>query len=161
MRLRLTVTNILSISKTAPINTGIQTFLNRLHQLNLDPIGRKISHPSGEGWSQAATEMAIANYCRFLYLIFLYPEVSLVPTLEIDTVWHAHVLSTRKYATDMQYLFGEFLHHDPAFGTRGDEDHQRWQTAFQVTKALFQEHFGAEAWDEMTEDPGACEPLGF
>lgn len=151
----------LILSQRVKSNTGNRNFLNRLHQLNLDPISQKISHPSGEGWSQAATEMALANYRRFLYLIFLYPEVSLVPTLEIDTAWHYHILDTQRYATDMQYLFGEFLHHDPAFGTRGDEDQQRWQTAFQVTKALFQEHFGAEAWDEMTESPGACEPPGF
>lgn len=138
-----------------------QTFLSRLNQLNLAPIAQKISHPSGEGWNHATTEMAIANYRRFLYLTFLYPEVSLVPTLEIDTAWHYHILDTQRYASDMQYLFGEFLHHDPAFGTRDSEDQQRWQAAFQVTKSIFQEHFGAEAWDEMTESPGACEPIWF
>ena len=150
---------MLILSKQVQSSENVPTFLSRLNQLNLDPIAWKIAHPSGEGWNQASTEMAIVNYRRFLYLTFLYPDVSLVPTLEIDTVWHHHVLRTKQYAADMHHLLGQFLHHDPTFGTKGAEDNQRWQSAFQVTKSLFQEHFGAEAWNEMTEDPSACEPV--
>eukprot|EP01116_Phalansterium_solitarium_P017493 TRINITY_DN431_c0_g1_i1.p1 TRINITY_DN431_c0_g1~~TRINITY_DN431_c0_g1_i1.p1 ORF type:complete len:232 (+),score=15.46 TRINITY_DN431_c0_g1_i1:172-867(+) len=34
------------------------------------------------------------------------------PDVEVDKIWHKHILQTRKYAEDCQLVFGEFLHHD-------------------------------------------------
>jgi hypothetical protein len=50
----------------------------------------------------------------FLYLMYLYPEQPIIPTREIDIVWHFHILDTRKYAFDCKILFGYFLHHRPS-----------------------------------------------
>ena len=33
-----------------------------------------------------------------------------------------HILDTRAYSRDCEFLFGRFLHHFPYFGMRGDAD---------------------------------------
>ncbi len=117
-------------------------------------------HPSeGKGWTHQETKQAIAGYLNFLYLIHLYPNLPLVPTQEIDQVWHHHILDTSKYAEDCQMLFGYFVHHFPYFGLRGESDRHNWQCAVEQTQALFQEHFGEDAikFVKLTD----CQPLGF
>lgn len=34
-------------------------------------------------------------------------------TDDMDKVWHAHILFTKKYAEDCQAYLGRFLHHEP------------------------------------------------
>jgi hypothetical protein len=137
----------------------VQTFEEKLEQLDLEPIAFQLMH-SGEGeWTHQRTMQAIAQYRQFLYLIYLYPNRSLVPSQDIDRVWHHHILDTMKYAQDCQMLFGYFLHHFPYFGLRGESDRHNWQTAVEQTQALFQEHFGGDA---ITLVKAAdCQPLGF
>lgn len=89
-------------------------FIDRLKTLDLKPIAYKLMHPnSGNGWNPTQTQQAIAQYLIFLYFIYHYPHSQLVPTPEIDQVWHQHILDTQKYAKDCQKLFGRFIHHFP------------------------------------------------
>jgi hypothetical protein len=102
----------------------------------------------------------------FLGLVYLYPNVPIVPNREIDQVWHQHILDTSKYDEDCQMLFGRVLHHFPYFGIRNAGDRQDLNAAFGETQELFQKHFGvvlAEAdtdtSDESNSDakePGVC-----
>lgn len=141
----------------------VQIFTDKLKQLDLGPIAYKLMHPSeGEGWTYQETNRAIARYLRFLYLIYLYPNRQLVPTQDIDRVWHHHILDTMQYAQDCQMLFGRFIHHFPYLGQRGESDRQALQIAFKQTQALFQEHFGVDA--AVTEEfvkVADCQPLGY
>ena len=121
---------------------------------------------SGNGWSREKTTGAIARYLMFLCLIYLYPNRPIIPTLEIDAVWHQHILDTKKYAEDCQRLFGRFIHHFPYFGQRGESDRENLYLAFAETQALFQERFGAGALAEANPaaeknklpQPADCEP---
>ena len=64
-----------------------------------------------------------------------------MPALDIDKVWHQHILHTRDYARDCQRIFGAFLHHAP--GTDDDEDTQESMRAnFEKTQARYAELFG-------------------
>jgi hypothetical protein len=146
------------INRSYPITA--QTFEENLEQLDLEPIAFQLMHSGEAEWTHQRTMQAIAQYRQFLYLIYLYPNRSLVPTQECDRVWHHHILDTMKYAQDCQMLFGYFLHHFPYFGLRGEGDRQNLHVAFEQTQTLFQEHFGVD--DAMTEESvkfADCQPL--
>jgi len=141
------------------VSIANQAFTENLKRLDLEPIAYKLMHPSeGKGWTYQETKQAIAGYLNFLSLIHLYPNLSLVPTQEIDQVWHHHILDTMKYAQDCQMLFGYFVHHFPYFGLRGESDRHNWQAAVEQTQVLFQEHFGGDAIKFV--NPADCQPLG-
>ena len=70
----------------------------------------------GPGWTLRKSRLLEKWYRRFLYLISLYPNYGLVPTKELDTFWHTHILDTQKYMDDCQRLFGRYFHHFPYFG---------------------------------------------
>ncbi|HEU4561412.1 MAG TPA: hypothetical protein VFS20_26400 [Longimicrobium sp.] len=57
-------------------------------------------------------------------------------------MWHYHILDTRAYHRDCQTLFGEYFHHFPYFGMRGEEDEQNLERAFKMTGVLYEEAFG-------------------
>ncbi|NER37049.1 MAG: glycine-rich domain-containing protein-like [Oscillatoria sp. SIO1A7] len=142
-------------------------FASKVKELDLGPIAYKLMNPDeGNGWSREKTTGAIARYLMFLCLIYLYPNRPIIPTPEIDAVWHQHILDTSKYAEDCERLFGRFIHHFPYFGQRGESDRENLAIAFAETQALFQEHFGAGALAEAHTaaeenkllQPAGCEP---
>lgn len=85
---------------------------------------------------------AIQHYREFLALLYAYPNSTIVPTKIVDAVWHHHILDTRAYATDTQWMFGSFLHHYPYFGMRSSDDAKQLATSFEETCALWKKHFG-------------------
>ncbi|QSL93962.1 hypothetical protein JWV26_06275 [Ectopseudomonas toyotomiensis] len=93
---------------------------------------------SAEQWEAAELE-----YRRFLTLKCLYPAVALVPSKQVDAIWHAHILDTRAYREDCHQVFGRFIDHYPYFGIYGQEDYQELTNAFAHTVALYEKHFGA------------------
>lgn len=119
--------------------------LQRILELDLEPIMVKLLDPiEGEGWTLERARHVETWYRRFLYLNAIYPERSIVPTQDIDSFWHYHILDTRKYAEDCQLAFGYFLHHFPYFGMRGEEDRQNLLNASEQTWCLFRLHFHDE-----------------
>lgn len=149
-----------------PSHPKLEKFANRVKTLDLGPIAYQLI---AKGWNREKTIKAIGLYLMFLGLIYLYPNRKIVPTLEIDAVWHQHIMDTSKYADDCDRLFGRFVHHFPYFGQRGESDRENLHLAFAETKTLFQKHFGplvlkAESSsdeDETTPQPADCEPLGY
>jgi hypothetical protein len=123
--------------------------LRRVDELDLDPVAFQLLHPvPGEPAPAAAqAERAAELYRCFLKLCVLYPGRSLVPTVDIDRAWHAHVLDTAKYRADCDRVFGRPLEHFPYAGLAGEEDRAAWRAEFARTRVLFAEHFGT--------DPGA------
>jgi hypothetical protein len=95
------------------------------------------SEMTAEQWDHAEQE-----YRRFLSLKVLYPSVSLVPSKEVDSIWHAHILDTRAYREDCESVFGRFIDHYPYFGIYGAEDYQSLKSAFAETVTLYEHHFG-------------------
>lgn len=86
-------------------------FLQKLKQLETRSLVHYLIRV--HGWTIEQAVSAILNYLLFLYLTHLYPHVLLVPTAEIDAVWHCHILHTQKYQEDCQFLFGYYLDHQP------------------------------------------------
>jgi len=136
---------------------NVITFVEKLHNLDLQPVGQKLmSNEQGTGWTEEKTQVAIARYKMFLLLHFLFPHISLVPTQEIDEVWHTHILlNTRQYFQDCQHLFGDILHHySPAEVDKAERQHQ--ETAFSVTLNLFEEVFGVGVLGDTQAQTAAC-----
>jgi hypothetical protein len=129
------------------------TFLYKLDNLDLQRVARKqMSKSNGSGWTLQQTEVAIARYKMFLYLHFLFPTTQLVPTKEVDEVWHAHILDTRRYDDDCKNLFGYFLHH-----SSDEMQTQNQDTAFALTQELFEKFFGVVILEEI--QAAACVSL--
>lgn len=137
-----------------------QAFLETAKSLDLGPIAYQLMRSkTGPQWTQEQTTRAIAHYLAFLYLVHCYPHLQLVPTWEIDQVWHCHILDTSKYAADCQRLFGCFIHHFPYFGMQGEADRKNWYRAHATTEMLFHQHFGCGLTRDGRNQTADCEPL--
>lgn len=124
--------------------------------LNLEPVKFSLmEREEGPGWSFEKVQSLETWYRRFLYLVYLYPEKTIVPTKDIDTFWHTHILDTQKYTADCKCLFGHYFHHFPYFGMRGEKDRQNLKTAFQNSNDLYFKHFGESPLSLKIADCGA------
>ena len=85
---------------------------------------------------------AIHQYRKFLTLNVRYPGMNLVPTEDIDQIWHTHILDTENYASDCKKLFGKFLHHHPYFGEHSGETQDERGGGVNKTSDLWGKEFG-------------------
>lgn len=116
--------------------------MDTIEALDLGPIKFKLMDPEdGEGWTLDRANAVEKEYKRFLTLN-RDSEGTIVPSKEIDTFWHYHILDTAKYAEDCDAVFGKFLHHFPYFGLRGDDDAAALEAAFEHTKIMYERRFG-------------------
>ena len=114
-------------------------------ELDLKRITWKVSNdPYKPEMSDEEVSRAVHQYRRFLSLKVRYPGANLVPTDDIDMIWHAHILDTERYAYDCQRLFGSFLHHEPYFGNLGTESQEDMGGMFEETSRLWAEEFGED-----------------
>ena len=95
-------------------------------------------------------------YRHFLTLVVAYPDKNIVPTQDIDTFWHTHILDTEKYMDDCEKSFGYYIHHFPYFGLRGKEDEQMAADSFSETSELFKKHFGVPLLEESDRCSSHC-----
>jgi hypothetical protein len=101
-----------------------------------------IRSPAVEG----TLSRAIIRYGRFLKLFKLYPNNMLVPTLDIDLVWHTHQCSPTQYGLVTTEIAGRFIDHNDKLGEA------TLNPAFENTKDLYRIRFAAEyrtclCWD--------------
>lgn len=101
-----------------------------------------IRSPAVEG----TLRRAIDRYSKFVKLFKLYPKTMLVPTLDIDLVWHTHQCSPSRYDTGMLKMAGRPIDHNDKIGEG------LLNPGFTRTKDLFRIRFGQEyqvchCWD--------------
>lgn len=111
-----------------------------LDALDLEPIKFKLV--TQYGWSLEKADAVESLYKGYLRLCATHVGKTIVPTIDIDEMWHAHILDTRKYQEDCEKVFGGFMHHYPYLGMLGDEDDA--QEGFLVTKSLFLSELGID-----------------
>ncbi len=107
----------------------------KIQDLDLSFVERRLVRVDGYTAEQAreATEL----YRCVLTLQVEYPERAIVPPVAADHALHAHILHTRRYAEDMQAIFGRFLHHDPEEEAGADYEATR-----EFTRQAFLDRFG-------------------
>lgn len=108
----------------------------------------------GQGWSKEHVDHVEKRYRRYLMMLRLSPFGDAVPTRDIDLFWHQHILDTRAYANDCERVFGEFIHHFPYFGMRGEEDAANLNSSFEATKELYFQLFGESYCEDSS--PGSA-----
>ena len=88
----------------------------------------------------------VVNYWRFLTLMRLHPSAFLVPTYQIDLMWHTHILaSTEAYQRDCMDITG-FKHapdHDDSVNDRSSPE-TKLNVSTKSTKDMWREAFGVE-----------------
>ena len=100
-------------SSTPPSSQQMQRFAaaeTMLAKLDLAPVTSLLVQK--EGYSPAKAADLAEEYRK--YLILVKTGLNPVPSKKVDDAWHAHILHTQKYRTDMKAVFGHFIHHEPA-----------------------------------------------
>lgn len=124
------------------IQKGVHVTFPSVNTIGLKRLKHKMTQSPEAIVTEEEWDKAEFEYRRFLSLKQVYPGVSLVPSKQVDQVWHAHILDTHAYREDCNKLFGRFIDHYPYFGIYGKEDNQALQESFDVTKSLYERHFG-------------------
>lgn len=123
-------------------NESIQSIMNRVNEIDFTPHGFKLEKEYL--WSRDKINHAIELYKEWLVLQVLYEDLSFAPSELIDEMWHVHILDTRKYMTDCQFIKGEYIHHYPYFGLTDQENSCVLESGYALTKALYLHHFNRE-----------------
>lgn len=130
-------------------------------ELDLEPIIIKaMDAEEGNGWSFDFALRVADEYRKFLILCRQNPAVAVVPSCYVDDFWHLHILDTAKYQSDCAIFLGEFLHHFPYFGMRGERDAENLRLAWQGTLGLYLRTFGAEAPADLWPKSNRCPNCG-
>lgn len=95
------------------------------------------------GWTEKQADKGCLQYKRFLWLKYWYGDSSIViPSLDIDEIWHNHILFTKKYHDDCEIIFGKYLHHQPQHGN-GDMTETEIERMFHtMTQRSYFQEFG-------------------
>ena len=130
--------------------TATRTLPESIANLDLGFLGRKLldddafeaERRNGERlWDAERVERALHEYKQFLALMYWHPDAVLVPSEDIDEVWHTHVLNTARYQSDCEQIFGRFQHHMPTFGESEEVLEEQMQGCDETLK-LFEAAFG-------------------
>jgi len=132
------------------LRTNFATFTA---SLDLAPIKYKLI--TDKGWSLERANRIGPQYKAFLYLIGSKVRAEFVPTFDIDEMWHAHILDTRKYMTDCARYFGEYIHHYPYLGMKDAEDRSRAEGLFASTCVTISAAFGIDVHELDASSCGA------
>ena len=118
---------------------------NEILSLDLFPIYLLLTHPKKLGWPGTRAERAIKEYRDFLYISYLHKnESAIVPSEEVDEVWHNHIMDTRKYYTDCMSTFGEILHHNPYLGMDEKTGEEELRNAVSQTRAAYKKELNID-----------------
>ena len=111
---------------------------------------------------RAYVARAAERYAGFLALARAHPGELLVPTLDVDLAWHAHMLSPRDYADDCAELLGRPLSHDAGI------DSADLKVAFEATKERWRARHGERyvgaskrRTDRSGTAAGSCASCGY
>lgn len=116
--------------------------IKEINSLDFTMLKSKLMNKEeGKGWTAKMCNAVEILYKNFLCLILKYPTKDIVPTKQIDDFWHAHILDTRRYHSDCKKIFGQYIHHYPYFGLRGEDDAKDLQNSFSETKMLWKKEF--------------------
>jgi len=135
-----------------------------IDELDFAPIFDKLVRedvptPFSRPWDPMSAVQAIHRYRNFLFLWRKYKyesdetvDLRMPPPPDVDEIWHAHILDTRRYAQDCTKIFGTFHHHYPYFGIDGERrkmDMTEILAALEPVGELYEKEFG----EPMTISP--------
>lgn len=134
---------IQAVTMTLGVKTSVR--LERLQTMDLSKVQGKLMHsaPEGQGWTEEQASEAEKWYKRYLAMVVTYPDLKKhIPNAPIDAFWHQHILDTMAYAQDCEHVLGFFLHHNPYFGSGGDNTLVK--QGFDRINALYRKTYGED-----------------
>lgn len=97
------------------------------------------------GWTLTYAQRAIAEYKKFVFLTVVVND-QVVPSDQVDQVWHAHLLLTQSYWENFcPKVLGKKLHHHPARG--GRMERAEFHRLYAQTIASYRHYFGSPPTD--------------
>lgn len=126
---------------------SLEDAFNYICAIDFSMIIYKITNPDpniARIWDEESAIKVINYYKNYLWLLRKYSQEYPVipPSVDIDEIWHHHILDTYKYHEDCTAIFGQYLHHYPYFGMRGESDYLELERTFKITQKLHLEEFG-------------------
>lgn len=126
-------------------NTALEDARNNINSLDLTHVINRVVKE--KKWSPRMGQVAGKFYRNFLLLCKKHPKAHLSPTLQIDEIWHAHILYTQDYHAFCDKVFGKYLHHQPLMP--GAEEAEANNDAIGLLQKLHQEEFGEPIYDAV------------
>jgi len=117
--------------------------------IDLSRIEKRVAKE--HNWSAEKTAEVAKEYRRFLQLLRRHgSSARIVPSKEVDEIWHAHILYTEQYAADCERIFGFYMHHAPSDDTAEAraEDQKEYQDVLRMYRQEFGEAPG-RAWSKQ------------
>lgn len=94
------------------VENNLNQIKSLIYSANFDSVVSRLV--AVNKWSKREALLAVQQYRNFLFLKRKYDhQYTLPPSVDIDEVWHAHILHTREYMNFCQHVFGHFVHHEP------------------------------------------------
>lgn len=125
----------------------------KMAKVDFSPIVRYLQREDKNHWTEGKALSELENFKAFLALCGI-AKFPVVPTRDIDEVWHACILHTEFYMRLCNLLFGKYIHHRPSDGTT--EAKQRGHLQFKQTAVLFKELSGLDAYPLVKHKAGDC-----
>lgn len=131
------------------LNTFQSALYQRLQAFELDDPTHEFGFTrhliKNHGWTLDYTKRAIAEYKKFAFLTVIANH-QVVPSDQVDQVWHAHVLLTQSYWEEFcPKVLGKTLHHHPARGGRSER--AEFHRLYTQTLASYRQFFGSPPID--------------
>ena len=123
----------------------LQDVAEYISSMSLDDIRESLSKeglPNMIAISEDDAKYCEFEYRRWLFLRRKFEGETLPPSLDIDIMWHAHILDTVAYHEMCDHVFGYYFHHNPYFGGDTGEPKKRLDSAFENTMIRYKETFG-------------------
>lgn len=119
--------------------------VEKIKNLDLSYLEKRLLEKSKQIQTIDEAKESVRRYKNFLILMLKYSKFKVIPTPDIDEVWHDHILHTIQYTRDTHAIFGNYLHHEP-FHTQDDEKAQKDMNdenseLFYMTAALYIKEF--------------------
>lgn len=125
----------------------------KMARVDFSPIVRYLQRKDKNHWTEEKALSELENFKVFLALCGI-AGFPVVPTKDIDEVWHACILHTSFYMRLCNLLFGKYIHHRPSDGTKKVKRNNRRN--FKQTAVLFKKLSGLDAYPEVKHKDGNC-----
>lgn len=131
------------------LNSSQANLYQRLQDFELDDPTHEFGFMRhlmrNQGWTLTYTQRVITEYKKFAFLTVV-ADHQVVPSDQVDQVWHAHVLLTQPYWEEFcPKVLGKALHHYPARGGRAER--AKFHHLYVETITSYQHFFGSPPTD--------------
>ncbi|KAI8145365.1 hypothetical protein BJV82DRAFT_35496 [Fennellomyces sp. T-0311] len=94
------------LDNPSPFSIDLIQAINRQQEFNTKAV-KEIDWKGGRRIARG-----ILHYHKFLQLFITHPGETMVPTLEVDLAWHAHMLHPSSYQTFTRSYIGRMINHN-------------------------------------------------